>query len=194
MVITIKQQAQRQAIITATVALIEQNDIDSLTVRQVCKQANIATGTFYHYFQNKDELLLSFIMESSFDDFVLHTPLDDIGGRIGELYWILIDKYLSFGKGFIQSFYTPGNRALSAYMSQTRGQFLAGTVMARCEKELQDAKDKQILQADSDVHELSVDICTLVKGLMFEYCLSDDEMNLRQTLDRMIGRYLAGVI
>lgn len=186
----LKHIENKNKIINSTIELIKRDGIDHVTVRNVCKEADIATGTFYYYFKNKDELLISFIMESSFDHFTLETPIEDISKRISELYLILIHKYISFGKNFMRSFYVTSNVALSAYMSETNGQFLPGTIMDRCEKELSMAKKLGILKNSPDVHSLSTDICTIVKGLVFESCLTTQELNIDLVAERMIKNYL----
>ncbi|MDO4633763.1 MAG: TetR/AcrR family transcriptional regulator [Eubacteriales bacterium] len=186
-----RQLENKRKIIDATVSLIKKEGVDSITVRRVCDVAGIATGTFYYYFKNKDELLLSFIMESSFEDFELCTPLSDPAHRILELYTILVDKYLSFGREFMQSFYTPANTALASYMSEIDGAFLPGTVMARCESEIRLAQEAGFCDASINAHEASEDICAIVKGAIFEYSLNCTAYDIHAALARMITRYLA---
>ncbi len=185
-----RQQESRKKIIDGVVNLIKREGIDAVSVRSVCKEAGIGTGTFYYYFKNKDELLLSFIMEESFDGFKLHTPIEKIADRITELYAILVNKYLSFGRDFMQHFYTPSNTALSAYMCEQNGSFQEGTIMMRCENELMAAVEQGILPLDSDAHQMSVDICAMVKGAIFEYCLTDDRFDIMFCIKRMLSKYI----
>ncbi len=185
-----RQLENKNKIINATISLIKKEGIDSITVRRVCEVAEIATGTFYYYFKNKDELLLSFIMVSSFDDFELEAPLSDLPARIIELYTILVDKYISFGKDFMQSFYTPANSALASYMSEIDGTFLPGTIMARCEAEIIAAQEKGYYNPDFNAHDVSGDICSMVKGAVFEYSLNCSDYDIYTSLARMIERYL----
>jgi hypothetical protein len=99
-------------------------------------------------------------------------------------------KYLDLGEDFMKSFYTTGNQALSAYMCEENGHFAEGTVMARCEKEICDAISAGILDEKTDAHELSMDICTIVKGCVFEWCLSDGRPDIEAVLRRIVGNYL----
>ena len=184
----------KQQLIDATVALIKKYGADSITVRNVCDESELSIGTFYHHFQNKDDLLMHFIREESFDSFVLETPPSDISGRVCELYMHLIDRYLSLGEDFMKSFYTTGNTALSAYMGQTDGKFADGTVMARCEKELVDAQTLGFLKKEADAHTLSMDICTIVKGCVFEWALDDGNMDIAESLHRIVSNYLISLI
>ena len=180
----------KQKLIDTTVELIKKYGADTITVRSVCEKAGLSIGTFYHHFQNKDDLLMYFVREASFDTFVLETPLEDVAGRICELYMHLIDRYLTLGEEFMKSFYTTGNKALSAYMGQENGCFADGTVMARCERELIDAREQGFLEKDADPHQLSMDICTIVKGCVFEWALDDGRMDIAESLHRIVKAYL----
>lgn len=184
----------KQQLIDATVALIKKYGADSITVRNVCDESGLSIGTFYHHFQNKDDLLMHFIREESFDSFVLETPLSDIAGRVCELYMHLINRYLALGEDFMKSFYTTGNTALSAYMGQMEGRFEEDTVMARCEKELVDAQTHGFLKKEADAHTLSMDICTIVKGCVFEWALDDGNMNIAESLHRIVSNYLISLV
>ncbi len=181
----------KQKIIDTTIELIKTHGADYLTVRNVCQAAEVATGTFYHYYKNKDDLLMYFIRDISFDKCELQTPLENISGRICELYMNLIDRYMELGKDFMRNFYTTSNQALSAYMGVTDGQFAEGTVMERCERELLSAQESGIIDKNADAHILSADICTIVKGCVFEWCLNDGEMEIERVLGRIIGNYLS---
>ena len=180
----------KQKLIDTTVELIKKYGADTLTVRSVCEEAGLSIGTFYHHFQNKDDLLMYFVREASFDSFALETPLEDVAGRICELYMHLIDRYLTLGEEFMKSFYTTGNKALSAYMGQENGCFADGTVMARCERELIDAREQGFLKKNADPHLLSMDICTIVKGCVFEWALDDGRLDIAESLHRIVKAYL----
>jgi len=183
----------KQKIIDATVALIKREGADAVTVRHVVEESGLSIGTFYHHFQNKDDLLMYFVKEASFDILDLKTPLAQLPDRIAELYFHLIDRYLNLGEDFMKSFYTTGNQALSAYMCEEDGHFAEDTVMARCEKELDSAIAESILSNETDTHTLSMDICTIVKGSVFEWALNDGRIDIHQTLTRILHNYFGGL-
>ena len=180
----------KQQIINAAVMLIKRDGAEQLTVRKVVEASGLSIGTFYHHFKDKDDLLMDFVKESSFSDTVLTAPLSEPAARICELYMHLIRRYMDLGCDFMKSFYTTGNQALSAYMGTGNGAFQPDTVMARCEQELISAKTEGFLSSDADPHELSKDICTIVKGCVFEWCLSDGRIDVEKTLLRILKRYL----
>ncbi len=181
----------KEKIIDTTVSIIRKKGADAVTVRNVCTEVGLSIGTFYHYFRDKDDLLMYFLKETSFDTFDLETPLSDVAGRISELYMHLIHRYMDLGLDFMKSFYSTGNLSLSAYMGEVDGRFAPGTVMARSEAEIQDAKDNGVINENADVHELCMDICTIVKGCVFEWCLTDGNMDIEATLRRIIHNVIA---
>ena len=63
--------------------------------------------------------------------------------------------------------------------------------MERCERELLSARESGIIDKNADAHILSADICTIVKGCVFEWCLNDGEMEIERVLGRIIGNYLS---
>ena len=164
----------KQKIIDATVHLIRTKGADHITVRGVCKGANVSIGTFYHYFRDKDDLMMFFVRTTPFSDAELKTPLSDIPARISELYMMLIDLYLDLGEDFMKSFYSTSNISLSAYMGE----------------ELQAALDAGYVDAKTDVHTACMDICTIIKGCVFEWCLVNGDMDIRESVYRIIGNYL----
>lgn len=183
-------EENKEKVMTAAIALIEEHGADYITVRRVCERADVATGTFYYHFKNKDELLIQFVRGTSFSEIELNTPLSDIAGRITELYLHLICKYTALGVKFMKSFYTPGNQALHNYMGETNGKFAEDTVMARCEMELVAAQRAGYLKENTDAHKVSADICTIVKGCIFEWCLSDGEILLEDMVRRILRAYV----
>lgn len=181
----------KQKIIDTTIALIKDQGADQVTVRNVCKAAGLSIGTFYHHFRDKDDLMMCFVADSIFKKKKLRTSTDDPAGRIVELYSTLIDQYQSLGSDFMKSFYTTGNTALSAYLGQTDGQFMSGSIMARSEQEIVIAVAENKLSGISNPHQAASDICTIIKGCVFEWCLSGCSIDLPETMDRIIRNYLS---
>lgn len=54
--------------------LIQKEGIESLTVRKICKELNISTGSFYHYFPEKGDIsrIMFSAIDSYFETEVLH--------------------------------------------------------------------------------------------------------------------------
>lgn len=55
-VLTPGQQARRQRVVDAAVALSRQREFDRIQVKDVAEEAGVALGTVYHYFSSKEHL------------------------------------------------------------------------------------------------------------------------------------------
>lgn len=183
-------EENKEKIIQAAIALIEVHGAEYITVRRVCAEADLATGTFYYHFRNKDDLLMHFVREASFEHIELETALPDVVGRITELYLHLFRQYTNLGEKFMKSFYTADNQALHAYMGEIDGQFEVGTIMARCEQELAEAQDAGHIKKGTNIHQLSADVCTIAKGCIFEWCLSSGKQDIGTAFERILQCYL----
>lgn len=183
-------EASRQQMIDATIKIIKEKGADAVTVRSVCQAADVGTGTFYFHFQNKDDLLMVFLREMPFETCELTTPISDPAARSVELYMLLIHRYMELGLDFMKRFYSTGNKPLSAYLGEEEGRFPKGTVMARNETDMLLAKKAGVIKADADAHRICMDICTIVKGCVFEWCLTDGRMDICSTLKRIIIGYM----
>ena len=88
-------------------------------------------------------------------------------------------------------FYTSRNRSLSAYMEEQDGKFLTGTIMARSEEEMFIAVKKGIVKDRANIHLICQDICTIIKGCVFEWCLSGEKFDIEKTIERIVKTYLS---
>jgi AcrR family transcriptional regulator len=55
--VRLKMKNKREAILQATLELITTNGIHATPMSEVAKQAGVAAGTIYHYFESKTELI-----------------------------------------------------------------------------------------------------------------------------------------
>jgi len=186
-------EPNREKIISAAVEIIRKDGAEALTVRNVCDWAGVAIGTFYHWFKNRDDLMMTFVRDVQFDLSGCPIPEKDPAGRVTALYMKLIWRYEALGINFMRQFYSTTNSVLSSYMGQSGGTFAEGTVMWECENLLTTAKEKGSLPEGTDVHRLSEDICTIVKGCVFEWCLCEGEMDIENTLKRLLGLLINGI-
>lgn len=178
----------------AAAQLIASEGIQAVTVRNVVKRSGLSTGTFYHHFDNKDDLLMYFVKTESFCTRKLKNPVKNISARITELYMCLTNRYKELGIDFMKCFYTTDNKALCAYMGEASGEFLPDTIMFRCEEEIKKAIKEGALKPETDAHLLSQDICTIVKGCVFDWCLSDGITDPSESLERILRNYFAAYI
>lgn len=178
----------RQKIIDASVSIMSEEGADRLTVRRICEVSGLSTGTFYHFFADKSALMMSFVSDPGFRDIELKSPEDDIAARVTELYGILVKRYVKLGEGFMRAFYTADNTALASYTGADGG-YGEQTVTGRCLAEICRAVEAGYI--DGDAEEMTADVCTIVKGCVFDRCLTRSR-DVFDVMQRLIRAYFAG--
>ncbi len=56
---------RKQRIIDAAIEVLKENSIEETTVRKIASKAGLTTGSLYHHYKNKDEILFD-VMKQSF--------------------------------------------------------------------------------------------------------------------------------
>lgn len=54
-----KQAQKRREILMALLPVLEKKTVDELSVKDICDIAGISIGSFYHYFENKSDVLVA---------------------------------------------------------------------------------------------------------------------------------------
>ena len=137
---------------------------------------------------------MHFVKDGLFFEKNSGSTMSDPSEYIVTLYMQLISQYQNLGTSFMKHFYSCNNTALSSYMGQTNQIFAPDTIMYVCEQQLKIFQMEGIILADADPHEISEDICTIVKGCVFEWCICNGEMDIEKTMRRIIGRYFRDVV
>ena len=176
----------RQKIVDAAVKIISEEGAGAISVRRIIAESGLSSGTFYYFFKDRNDLMMSFVRDPGFDTIVLRAPETDVIGRVCEMYGILIKRYMSLGMDFMRQFYTTDNTSLASYMGDG-SDYGEDTVMHRCLTELSDARGRGLITGD--VEEMTADVCTIVKGCVFDQCLTG-RRDAFDTMKRIITAYL----
>ena len=192
-----EQGDSRAKIIHATIRLVNKLDPASITIRKVCEKASVSIGTFYHYFRNKNELMMYFIREIYYFKGTLSTPEDDITGRICELYDYYLDIVVNLGWEFMRQFYHSSNMDVESYKNN-KGENVFDTdhpTYIKCsEIEMLRAYDMGLLMEDVNIRDACLDIATIVVGCITRWCMVSNDVDLKEMAHRIIRNYMLNII
>jgi len=95
--ITPQARNKRQLILKVATEVLAENGFQETTISQIARKANIAEGSIYDYFNNKEDLLFS-IPEEQMENFLstLHTHLHGMKDALPKLckpIWCQLDFY-----------------------------------------------------------------------------------------------------
>lgn len=92
-----KKKKTREKIVAAALALFEQNGYEETTVSQITERAGVAKGTFFNYFNSKDDLMCEI------KDFFIMEELEKLKDKPGPLLPLLRAALLAIISGISEN-------------------------------------------------------------------------------------------
>ncbi len=174
----------RQKILDAGIELMKTEGFESLTIRKICEHAGVSVGSFYHFFNSKDELFAEFQMHKDAQSANL---LEEHGllEYIVALYLQHIDNCREMGVEFTSNYYNPRNRAFNIH-TRRPGSYpasLYGPLLA-------DAQSRGDVKGLLPAYAIVEDLRAIVVGNVFIWCSSDGMWDVRSNTERMLRTYL----
>jgi len=186
-----KSLETKHKIFLAAKNILQRQGYEQLSIKNICEEADVSNGSFYHHFKTKDDLLSYYIEEQP----SINPDLLDLPSSADEAKIAIIHVYLHYaeycrdlGVEFMSNYYTPKNQALNPE-TRTSRHYPILTV----ENYLQKAIDKDIIKPALPLEDILTDIRMLVIGNVFEWCLHNGKNDFEGNIRRSLGRYLDGI-
>lgn len=186
-----KSLETKRKIFRAAKNILRRDGYEQLSIKNICEEAGVSNGSFYHHFKTKDDLLSYYIEEQP----SINPDLLDLPSCAEEAKIAIIHVYLHYaeycrelGVEFISNYYTPKNQALNPEIRSARPY-----PILTVENYLQKAIDKGIVKPALPLKDILTDIRMLVIGNVFEWCLHDGKNDFEGNIRRSLGRYLDGI-
>ena len=192
----IKTQLVKENILKATTQLIKKYGIEFVTVSNICKAANVSTGSFYHHFGNKDELLAYYLIEAFKDHFSAFEKInsDDPVANVLLCYEIYNQFLLNQGFEFIKNYYTTNNKGLYSHSNHSSAARLRVPLTSKIHSFFLDGIHKGFINQDCDIKNLMYDLSVIEKGVIFDWCLSEGEYDLKEQVNRLLSNYMLNCV
>lgn len=192
----VKSQQLKEKIFAAAQKLLVEKGYEYLTVNNVCLTAGVSAGSFYHHFESKDELLAYYFVaghEKYQKQFDAITGNDVIKNIVGA-YALYIAFCQEQSIGFMKIFYTPANKSLRVNLTPDGSISRAIPVVVKSVEIIEKAQAGGYLDKNVSARRLGSDLCTLIKGCIFDWCLNDGNIDLPDLARRLLGGYLERVV
>ena len=188
----LKSKETKERIFQAAKRILQKTGYEGLSIKNICEEAGVSNGSFYHHFKTKDDLLSYYIeAQPSVSPELLDVPENPAAAKEA-----IIHVYLNYaayckelGVDFVAGYYTPRNQALNPDI-RTERPYPIVTVQNYLEK----ATAAGALTLTLDIADVVTDIRMLVIGNVFEWALRNGNVDFEENIRRSISHYLDGVI
>lgn len=186
-----KSQETKARIFQAAKQLLQRSGYESLSIKNICVEAGVSNGSFYHHFKTKDDLLSYYIEEQP----SVEADLLELPNGPEEAKSVIVSVYLNYvkycrelGVDFIAGYYTPRNQALNPNI-RTERPYPIVTVQCYLEKSVAAGS----ITVNLSIEEIVTDIRMLVIGNAFEWAMTNGNASFEENIKRSLSHYLDGV-
>lgn len=187
-----KSRETKEKIFQAAKRILQKSGYEALSIKNICEEAGVSNGSFYHHFKTKDDLLSYYIEDQpKIDPDRLDLPKDVSGVKEGiiQVYLNYVKYCRELGVEFMAEYYDTKNQALNAAIRAERPYPIV-TVQAYVEK----AVEAGVVRLNGEIEEFTTDIRMIVIGNVFEWCVKRGEADFEGNMSRSLGRYLDAVL
>ena len=180
----VRSERTQKALYDAACTLMHDYGYDYLTVQNIC--------AFYHHFHSKDDILCLFLnkgYEAFIENRNVCLPADPLA-RLTELCVLYAAHNESNGVEFVSNYYSTQNKSLNTIGLSPEDMYVSSNYRARYDS-LIAAREAGQIPADTDCVSLNEDICSLTKGIIFDWCLSNGGFDLTSRIRRMVDRFMS---
>lgn len=188
----LKSKETKERIFQAAIRILQRNGYENLSIKNICEEASVSNGSFYHHFKTKDDLLSYYIeMQPTVNPELLEIPKnkEDAKDAIVGVYLTYAAYCKELGVDFVAGYYNPHNQALNPDI-RTERPYPIVTV----QKYLEKAVDAGAIDLKLGIAEVVTDIRMLVIGNAFEWALRSGSVNIEENIKRSLSHYLDGVL
>ena len=186
-----KSKETKERIFQSAKAILQKSGYESLSIKNICEEAGVSNGSFYHHFKTKDDLLSYYIEEQP----SINPDLLDMPKEKQEAIETIVEVYLNYvaycrklGVDFMAGYYNPHNQALNP-TSRAERPYPIVTVQKYLEKSLAAGA----IQLKLSISEITTDIRMIVIGNVFEWSMRSDDAPFEENMKRSLTHYLNDV-
>ena len=187
-----KSRETKEKIFQAAKRILQKKGYEELSIKNICEEAGVSNGSFYHHFKTKDDLLSYYIEDQpQIDPNLLELPESVAGVREGiiQVYMNYVRYCQELGVEFMAEYYDTKNQALNASI-RTERPYPIVTVQTYVEK----AVEAGIVRLNEEIDEFTTDIRMIVIGNVFEWCIKHGQADFEGNMSRSLGKYLDAVL
>ena len=183
-----KSRETKEKIFQAAKRILQKKGYEELSIKNICEEAGVSNGSFYHHFRTKDDLLSYYIEDQpTINPDLLELPENAAGVKEGiiQVYLNYVKYCRELGVEFMSGYYDTKNQALNAAI-RTERPYPIVTVQTYVEK----AIAAGIVRLNVEIEEFTTDIRMIVIGNVFEWCLRNGEVDFEGNMSGSPGQYL----
>ena len=188
-----RAQVTREKLLKAAIKLVNRDGMKQLTVRNICDEAGLSTGSFYNLFSGKEDLISYYLKyaftpyrEKAMEASEKYNPVE----RILIIYRAYVVYCKDMGLEFVSGLYASNHNPFFDFLHRdTEDDFIIASVRSY----IDEAKEAGLIRKDVDTDESLLRIAAASTGLMFYWCVFEGKIDLEYEVAAAIATYLRSI-
>ena len=179
------KEVNRIKIIESGIEIFSKKGISETTVRDIIRNTGLASGTFYNYFKNKEEVLIAALDEAAYDLAKILQKGRKKANNLEEFIEFQVDPFFEMVSELPELFFilSTNLEAVDRFTIQTPQMTLA---IEDLKKDLELAIKNKIIP-DVDIDYFSAVFSSVVEGVAIEYVTNNKKTDLELAKDFCIN-------
>ncbi|MGN0302271.1 MAG: TetR/AcrR family transcriptional regulator [Anaerotardibacter sp.] len=184
------EQVTREKILDAATRVVNRQGFKQLTVRNICSEAGLSTGSFYNLFDNKDDLV-SYYLRKEFTMYKERAEEESADKNALEkcvlAYRFFCKCLVKTGLEFVSSYYGNNTNPNFDFIHRSPD---SSVIIDQIGLYLEEGKEQGIIKQDLDIKTQKLRIATIVTGSFFYWCVFKGEFDVCYECDCALQEYL----
>lgn len=189
-----RAQVTREKLLKAAIKLVNRDGMKQLTVRNICDEAGLSTGSFYNLFSGKEDLISYYLKyafapyrEKAVEEGKQYGPIE----RILILYRAYVEYCKDMGLEFVSGLYASNHNPFFDFLHRdAKDDFIIASVRSYLEEGI----EQGLVRDDIDLDEAMLRIAAASTGLLFYWCVFEGDIDIEHEVDEAIKTYLLSII
>lgn len=185
-----RAQITRDKLLKAAVDIVNKYGMKHFTVRNICDEAGLSTGSFYNLFESKDELV-SYYLKYVFLSYKEKATQEAEPYNSIEKCLLIYRYYVACckkaGLEFMSAVYAANTNPVFNFMDRTSDEEL---VLDRVREYIEEGKASGELRSDVGTDQILLNIASIVTGSIFYWCVFEGDVDIAYQVDNLLKTYL----
>lgn len=192
----LKNEETKRKLYGAMEQIMNTYDYNTVTIRNICKVADVSYGSFYNLFENKETFLMYYLSHDFLEyqgeyyenreEFQKMSCLE----KSVDIFECCASYNVEKGIKFISGFYLPNNHSLFPSPEYPDRDYAFTPLVSQGTGLLNQAKEQGELDPAADPQQMIHMYCYLFNGITFNWCLSGGKIDMTGLTREILYQYL----
>jgi AcrR family transcriptional regulator len=179
-----KAQRTKAKVLQSALDLMREKGYTNTTIREVCSTAGVSVGTFYSYFNSKEDVFSDIFKVA--DDYFCKTVSHKLKGNS------TLQRVVDYFRYYAQLNYDSGIETMKILYNSDNTWFVKSRPMQDVLVEvLREGQDKGDIISDISAEDITIFLFIIARGCCYSWCISDGAYDLEAQLTDYISRALS---